>query len=503
MTMNDITASRQLATEVMDRAYDAYQSFQQLSAVTRAQLLEKIAATLESRRAVLVPLARQETHLPEARLNGELSRTTGQLRLFADLLLEGSWVQASIDPALPERTPVPRTDIRSMLRPKGPVVVFGASNFPFAFSTVGGDTASALAAGCPVVVKAHPRHKATSEAVFKAASEAIRDLGLPEAILQHVDLPGYQIGKDLVQAAATAAVGFTGSFQGGQALMRAAAEREKPIEVFAEMSSINPVVVLPGLIKEQSKATAEKLAASIQLGVGQFCTSPGLIFVLQDDQSDTFKADLEASLSSQPGAAMLHEGIVANYHHNLQIVLSQPGVQELVTGKNNPEELLTAPSLASVTAERFLHNKALKTEVFGPFSLLVVANDQQELIEAVASVDGQLTASIFGSDKDLENTAMITPLLHQMTELAGRVIFNEVPTGVEVGHAMVHGGPFPATSYSGYTSVGAASVLRWVRPVCYQNVPDGLLPEALQNKNPLGIWRQIEGEWTKAPLSTN
>ncbi|SEA26780.1 NADP-dependent aldehyde dehydrogenase [Arachidicoccus rhizosphaerae] len=497
---HDITESMNQAAAFMDRAQAAFLQYQHTTAGQRAELLERIAEHLENNRAKLIPLAQAESHLPEGRLNGELSRTTGQLKLFASLIREGSWIQAAIDPALPDRKPFPRTDIRKMLRPKGPVVVFGASNFPFAFSTMGGDTASALAAGCPVVIKAHPGHPGTSKAVFEAAVAAVEALGLPADTIQHVALDGYQIGIDLVQADATAAVGFTGSFQGGQALMQAASERQRPIEVFAEMSSTNPVVVLPDLLNSQPEQTAQKLAGSIALGVGQFCTNPGLIFIRKDQQFEQFQQALITALQTTPAAPMLHPGIVENYHNNLQIVLSQAGVQTLIEGSDEIKDLSITPSLASVTADSFIHNAALKTEVFGPFSLLIVAENQQELLAAIQSVDGQLTASIFGTQKDFTNNADLTSLLDIVSNFAGRVIFNEVPTGVEVCHAMVHGGPFPSTSNSSYTSVGTDAILRWVRPVCFQNFPDSLLPAALQNNNPLGIWRLISGQLTRDSL---
>jgi len=497
---HDLTETMQLAAAVMDRAQAAFLNFQHSTAQRRSELLETIAARLEFNSDALVATAHKESHLPEGRLNGELSRTTGQLRLFAQLLQEGSWVQACIDPATPERKPQPRTDIRKMLRPKGPVVVFGASNFPFAFSTLGGDTASALAAGCPVVIKAHPGHPDTSKAVFNIAREAISLLGLPPDILQHVDEPGTQIGIDLVQAKATAAVGFTGSFQAGRALMEAAAQREAPIEVFAEMSSTNPVVVLPDLLMTAPENTARKLAASVALGVGQFCTNPGLIFITAGPGLEAFQKTFIEALNAVGPAPMLHQGILEHYHNNLQIVLSQAGVDSLLVGKDSDSDLLTSPSLARITADSFLHNSALKTEVFGPFSLLVVAGDHFEQLEALRSLDGQLTTSLFGTEGDLADLNTLQPTLDTLTQIAGRVIFNEVPTGVEVCHAMVHGGPFPATSNSHYTSVGTGAILRWVRPVCYQNFPDTLLPDALKNNNPLGILRQVDGQWTKNQL---
>lgn len=497
---HDINNTTIQAERIMDRAQQAFLSFQHASGKQRAELLETIADALEADRPTLVRVAQEESHLPEARLNGELSRTTGQLKLFADLVREGSWVQASIDPALPDRKPLPRTDIRKMLRPKGPVVVFGASNFPFAFSTLGGDTASALAAGCPVVIKAHPAHPATSKAAFIAASQAIQKLDLPADLLQHVEHTDTQTGIELVKATATTAVGFTGSFQAGYALMKAATQRAVPIEVYAEMSSTNPVVILPELLNSAAEGTAQKLAASVSLGVGQFCTNPGLIFVSKSPQLETFLQAFKTALETTHAAPMLHEGVLAAYHNNLQVVLSQAGVDTLIEGKHVEGTISVAPSLATVTADSFLHNSSLKTEVFGPFSLVIVAENQAELITALESLDGQLTASIFGTEQDLASKTTVTPILDTLTAIAGRVIFNEVPTGVEVCHAMVHGGPFPSTSNGSYTSVGSSAILRWARPVCYQNFPDSLLPAELQNANPLGIWRQLNGDWSKTQL---
>lgn len=496
----DINESTSQAEAVMDRAGLVFRSFQHTTGHQRANLLENIAEALEADRSSLVGLAQQESNLPEARLNGELSRTTGQLKLFAGLIREGSWVQAGIDPALPERKPIPRPDIRKMLRPIGPVLVFGASNFPFAFSTLGGDTASALAAGCPVVIKAHPGHPDTSKAVFETAQKAIHKMGLPADILQHVTQTSVQAGIDLVKAKATAAVGFTGSFQAGTALMQAAGKRAVPIQVYAEMSSTNPVVILPDLLQNAPEATAQKLANSVALGVGQFCTNPGLIFITKNGQAKDFLDAFAKAMAANDAAPMLHPGIVENYHNNLQLVLSQAGVDALVEGKDPSGNLLVKPSLATVTADSFIHNSGLKTEVFGPFSLVVVAENHEELLSALSTIEGQLTASIFGTDRDFSDKDRLTPIVDAATAIAGRVIFNEVPTGVEVCHAMVHGGPFPSTSNSHFTSVGSAAILRWTRPVCYQNFPDLLLPEELQNKNPMGIWRQINGDWTKNKL---
>jgi len=367
----------------------------------------------------------------------------------------------------------------------GPVVVFGASNFPFAFSTAGGDTASALASGSTVVVKGHSAHAGTSLLVYEAIREAISVSGMPEYTLQHVLGPGNTTGKELVMHPFTTGVGFTGSFSGGTALMRYAAERERPVPVFAEMSSINPVVLLPDALAQDADALAKKLAGSITLGMGQFCTNPGLLLGIKSPALEAFLARLGEEVSQVIPQPMLHEGIYTNYQQGLTEM--QPYV--VYKGAGEP-----SPAIATVSGERFLNNRHLSEEVFGPFSLLVECADKAELIKVLQSIAGQLTATIMGTDQDL---AAHRDLISLQTSLAGRVIINDVPTGVEVNSSMVHGGPFPATSDARFTSVGTSAILRWVRPVCFQGFPDALLPEELQNANPRGIWRTVNNEWKK------
>ncbi|MEZ4995862.1 MAG: aldehyde dehydrogenase (NADP(+)), partial [Saprospiraceae bacterium] len=453
-----------------------------------------IAAEIEHLGIDLIHTAMEESNLPEGRLTGERGRTCGQLRLFAKHVLEGSWMDAVIDKAMPDRKPFPRSDIRRMNRPVGPVVVFGASNFPLAFSTAGGDTASALAAGCPVVIKGHPAHPKTSEMVFGAMQKAAADCGLPEGVVQHVSGSEFALGQALVQHPATQGVGFTGSFVGGQALMRYAQERDQPIPVFAEMGSVNPVIFLPDTLAENGDQLAASYAGSITLGVGQFCTNPGLLLAVESPELDHFQQALAAALAEKGLERMLHLGIQENYQKRLKAVLKAKGV----TTVHEPVEevdVLEAPSaLATVPADVFLDNPHLHEEIFGPFSLLVRCENIEQLSKVWQAVGGQLTTTIMGTDTDLEQHADLLDIAEQV---AGRVIFNGVPTGVEVCDAMIHGGPWPSTTDSRFTSVGTSAIQRWLRPVCYQDCPDALLPNALKEANPLGIWRKVNGEFTK------
>lgn len=462
---------------VMRQSLAAFAAYRKTTPAQRASFLEQIAAQLESAREPLTAKAQEESHLPLPRLNGELTRTINQLKMFARLISEGSWVEAAIDKG--------DKDTRKMLMPVGPVVVFGASNFPFAFSTAGGDTASALAAGATVVVKGHSAHAGTSEAVFAAMQEAARLCRMPEHTVQHVLGPGSTAGKALVTHPAAAGVGFTGSFSGGTALLRYAAERERPIPVFAEMSSINPVVLLPDTLHKNTAALAKTLGASITLGMGQFCTNPGLLVALESPVLEDFLQQLGEAVSEAAKHEMLHEGIADNYSAGLAAMLEQKGISVVRNGTG---------TLAKVSAGTFLQNPHFKEEVFGPFSLMVACADKTEMTAVLQSLHGQLTATIMATDSDL---AAHADILELQTSLAGRVILNDAPTGVEVNSSMVHGGPFPATSDARFTSVGASAIKRWVRPVCFQGFPDAWLPEELKDANPRGIWRSVNNEWSK------
>ena len=433
---------------------------------------------------------------PRAALPASGGRTTGQLRLFANLLREGSWVDARINPALPDRLPAPRPDLRRMLVPLGPVVVFGASNFPLAFSVAGGDTASALAAGCPVVCKAHPSHPGTSSLVGSAIRKAAQETGMPDGVfsLLHTDT---DVAQGLVANPAIKAVGFTGSRRGGLALLRVAQERPEPIPVYAEMSAVNPVVILPGAVADEAATVAAGLAASVTLGVGQFCTNPGLVFLLTSKKTDSFLETLASKIRETAPATMLNAGIQEAYRDNIGRIRVMPGVHVLAEATTDATADRTEgrPAVLTTTASQFLSNLELSHEIFGPSSLIVICQTEAELADCLTSLEGQLTATLYATTDELAQSD--TNWIALLREKAGRLLFGGFPTGVEVSEAMTHGGPFPATTDSRSTSVGTAAILRWVRPVSYQSFPDALLPPALQEANPLGIWRNVDGEMKK------
>jgi alpha-ketoglutaric semialdehyde dehydrogenase len=478
---------------VMQNAADAFIAYRKVQPEAKAVFLETIAANMEGLGDALIQQASLETNLPAARLGGERMRTTMQLRMFAQMLREGSWVEASIDTAIPDKTP-PRPDLRKMLLPLGPVVVFGASNFPFAYSTAGGDTASALAAGCPVVVKGHPAHLQTSVMVAGAIADAIKSCGMPEHTFQHVTDSSFEAGKQLVEHPSTTAVGFTGSFTGGKALYDYAAARKTPIPVFSEMGSTNPVVFLPDTIRVNAESVAKQYAGSITLGMGQFCTNPGLMIAVEGEGLDTFLSSLEKEIGAVVPAKMLHSGIHKAYGEKMNAALNQKGVSVVTKATTAPGDMEALPTVAMVDAAVFLKDPLLHEEVFGPYSLLVKCKDIQQLESVWKSLTGQLTTTLMGTDKDFSDHAS---LLDIATAVAGRVVFNGVPTGVEVCPSMVHSGPFPACTDSRFTAVGINAVKRWVRPVCYQNCPQQLLPDALKDGNPAGIWRLVNNEWGK------
>jgi NADP-dependent aldehyde dehydrogenase len=473
----------------------AFQDYRARPAETRAQLLEAIAAEFEALGDGLIERARLETGLGLPRLQGERVRTCNQLRLFAQVVREGSWIDARIDlPSPAGQTPV-RPDLRRMLIPLGPVAVFGASNFPFAFSVAGGDTASAFAAGCPVVVKAHPAHPGTSELVGGAVARAVAACGLPAGLFSLVH-GGPAIGLALVRHPAVAAVGFTGSQAAGRALCEAAAARPHPIPVFAEMSSLNPVFLLPGAIAERAAAIATGLIGSVTLGAGQFCTKPGLVFVQRSPDADAFLAWLAQAAGPAANATMLTPGIRDAFLKVEGRILGAPGVDVLTggsaeaNGARNEGRLM----IARTTAANLRRHPDLATEAFGPFTLLVLCDDADDFAACARGLEGQLTATLHGNAADLAGAGGLIALLEQK---AGRLIINGFPTGVEVAPAMHHGGPYPATSDPHYTSVGTAAILRFARPVCYQGFPEELLPTALHRSNPLGLLRQINGSATR------
>lgn len=478
---------------------EAFARYRECPAAARAHFLETIAAEIEALGDTLLQRANAETGLPLARLQGERARTCGQLRLFARVVREGSWVDARIDPAQPKRTPLPRPDLRRMLIPLGPVVVFGSSNFPLAFSTAGGDTASAFAAGCTVVVKAHRAHAGTGELVGGAINRAIRACELPPAVFSLIHGGGATVGVAMVKHPATSAVGFTGSHAAGRALFDAAASRPHPIPVFAEMSSLNPVFLLPGALRERGPVIARGLRDSFTLGVGQFCTKPGLVFAVAGPETDAFADALAAVVRETPCATMLTRDIRDAFLANRGRITGLAGVEIMATAAAEATAARTEaqPGVAVTTAARFLAEPVLATEAFGPFTLIIRARNDAELAACAAALDGQLTATVHGTPGDL---AAARPLLTRLEQKAGRVLVNGFPTGVEVTHAMNHGGPYPATTDVRHTSVGTAAMLRFARPICYQGFPDSLLPPELQDANPHGLLRLVDGTATRDPL---
>ena len=489
------TASSQDVEYAAQLAASAFSIYGNLAGAEKGKFLRSIAAGMEERGTEIVDRAKLETGLPEARLRGELARTTNQLRLFASVVEEGSWVGARIDPAEPERKPLPRADIRSMLKPLGPVAVFGASNFPLAFSVAGGDTASALAAGNPVIVKAHPAHPGTSDLVGHVIRESVRTCGLPEGVFSLLFDASIEVGTRLVADPLVKAVGFTGSPAAGKALMKLVASRPVPIPCYAEMGSVNPLFVLPGAMRTRSTAIASGLQNSFTLGSGQFCTKPGLVFIPECAESESFTELLEAGVEGLPPQTMLASSIAAKYAAALQARTGEKNLdlaaQSAVEGKLKTQQPV---ALFKSDVASLLSDPRLAEEVFGPTTMLVTYRSREEMIEAATALEGHLTATIHGTEEDL---AAHRDLIAVLESKVGRLLFNGFPTGVEVCHAMVHGGPYPATSDGRSTSVGTQAILRFVRPFCYQDFPDSALPAELQNGNPLGITRMVNGALTK------
>jgi len=474
------------ACELAEAAFDDYRH---APLETRAQFLEAIADNIIALGDTLIERAMAESALPKARLEGERARTVGQLRLFASLVREGRWLAATLDSAQPDRKPLPRSDLRLQKIPVGPVAVFGASNFPLAFSVAGGDAASAFAAGCPVVVKSHPAHLGTSELVGRAVQKAVADSGLPEGTFSLVVGAGNAIGEALVAHPAIQAVGFTGSRRGGLALVDIAAKRPVPIPVFAEMSSINPVFALPGALAARGDTLAAAYVDSVTLGVGQFCTNPGLVIGLADSDLDDFIDNAAAALEKKGTQTMLTAGIAAAYQDGVEH--RDAAAKRIATGEKSEASSGALPALYRVSAEEFLAKPQLAEEIFGPTSVIVVCGDEDEMILVARSLEGQLTATLLMEKDDVELARRLLPVLERK---AGRILANGFPTGVEVAYAMVHGGPYPATSDSRSTSVGAMAIERFLRPVCYQDLPAALLPQALADDNPLLLWRLRDGQ---------
>ncbi|HTR27942.1 MAG TPA: aldehyde dehydrogenase (NADP(+)) [Puia sp.] len=492
MNVQDATAAE--IDAVMNTAWEAFQVYRQTTLQQRGSLMRGIAKQIDAIGDLLIETAMRETNLPEARLRNERARTQFQLTSYADAAETGHWLEVRIDTA---DTAKGDPDIRKWQVPLGPVVVFGASNFPFAYSTAGGDTASALAAGCPVIVKAHPAHPETSELVAQAVTRAVRAEGLPDGVFAHVHGAGTETGRLLVTHTHTRAVGFTGSYGGGKALFDWANQRKVPIPVFAEMGSINPIFLLPGKLAASAREVAATIAGSITLGVGQFCTNPGLLIGIEGDDLDLFIEELGAAISRAIPGTMLHSGIARAFSEKRGAALAQSGVATVAVSGTEPATDQGVPTLASATAEAFFRNPLLHQEVFGPYSLVIQCKHPDEMLKVARHMEGQLTATLMATEQDITNH----PELVQATQdICGRLILNGVPTGVRVALSMQHGGPFPATTDSRFTSVGADGIRRWTRPVAYQNWPNRLLPQALQDINSITIWRIVNNRLTKDPI---
>lgn len=486
-TTEEINAAVQLASE----AFIAYRS---VSGVKKAAFLNAIADEILVLGAALIKTYCKESGLPEGRAIGERGRTVGQLQSFAKLLLEGSWVEATIDTAQPNREPQPKPDLRKLLVPLGPVVVFGASNFPLAFSTAGGDTAAALAAGCPVIVKSHPMHSGTGELVASAILQAAKKTGMPNGIFSNLNSSGIEVGSQLVKHPGVKAVGFTGSIKGGRALYDLAAQREEPIPVFAEMGSINPVVILPEALKNRGKALAATYAGSITVGTGQFCTNPGLLLAIKSEALSRFIQDLSNEIVKVEPSCMLHPNIVEAYENKKEKAVAQSGITVTAAYTTKVNANYARQTITTVEGQTFLENPTLHQEVFGPYSIVVQCANAKQLERIISKLEGQLTATVIADNQEASTYPEVIAALQNRV---GRLIFNGVPTGVEVCAAMTHGGPYPASTDSRFTAIGIHSIKRWVRPFSYQDWPNALLPEALKNENPLSINRVIDGQQTR------
>ena len=489
-------ATQEEIAEATALAQSAATSFSQVSAKERAAFLNAIADEIMALGDELIQRAMAESALPEGRITGERGRTCNQLKAFASLLEEGSFVNATIDTAIPDRQPLPKVDLRKMDIPLGPVAVFGASNFPLAFSTAGGDTASALAAGCPVIAKGHESHLGTNELVSSAILKAAEKTSMPNGVFSMVN-GGVEVGQALITDPIIQAVGFTGSYRGGKAIFDAAAKREQPIPVYAEMGSTNPVLLLAEKLNTSAEALAEQLAGSVTLGVGQFCTNPGLIIGIESDALNTFSQALGKALAAAAPATMLNRGIADVYEATSSALANEAGVTTLAA-KQTTSGNQASPLAMEVSGDTLLANPKLHQEVFGPFTLLVKCSSSTQMAEVVAKLEGQLTGTVMATENDLASN---DDIIQALQNKVGRILFNGVPTGVEVCPSMHHGGPFPSTTNPKYTSVGTDAIHRFMRPICYQSWPQAALPDALKNDNPLGIWRTVDGGFTNKPIS--
>ena len=490
---NELTfyeASNDELEEAVNLASIAFKEFRKTTGKQKALFLNTIADEILALDDLLIETYCSETGLPAGRAKGERGRTIGQLRNFANLVAEGSWVEASIDTADPERTPAPKPDLRKMLIPLGPIVVFGASNFPLAYSTAGGDTAAAFAAGCPVIVKSHPMHAGTGELVASAIVKAAIATGMPNGVFSNLNSSGIAVGVDLVKHPKVKAVGFTGSIKGGRALLDLAAKREEPIPVFAEMGSVNPVVILPEALYKNGKNLAKTYAGSITLGTGQFCTNPGLLLGIKSAELTAFIQNLGKEILQIQPSVMLHPTIIGAYEANKDNTIAQNNIEVVAQYNDEVQPNFAQQVITTVEGQTFLDNSTLHQEVFGPFSMVVQCKDTRQLEEIISQLEGQLTGTIIAENDEIVSHSKIIEALQNRV---GRIIYNGVPTGVEVSPSMVHGGPYPSSTDSRFTAVGINSIKRWVRPFSFQDWPNSLLPDELKDENPLGISRHEDG----------
>lgn len=487
-------ATEQEIDDAAMAASAAYPLYRQTTPEERACFLETIADELDALNDEFIGYVCQETALPEGRIRGERTRTSNQMRLFAKVLRRGDFLGARIDTAQPDRKPMPKVDLRQYRVALGPVAVFGASNFPLAFSVAGGDTASALAAGCPVVVKAHWGHMVTSEYVAMAITRAVERCAMPVGVFNMIY--GDMVGQSLVKHPAIKAVGFTGSLRGGRAIFDLAAAREEPIPVFAEMSSINPVIVLPKALQNRGAKIGHELIDSANMGAGQFCTKPGIVLGMKSAEFSACIKVMAEAVEGKPAQVMLNQGVFANYQQGVNRLEEKSGVSLLALGQSVDGQ--AQPRLYQADSELLLaEDELLQEEVFGPLCIVIEVADEDALLRALAKMRGQLTGTILADETDLADFEAVTSLFE---EKVGRILLNGYPTGVEVCDSMVHGGPYPATSDARGTSVGTLAIDRYLRPVCYQNYPDEMLPAALKNANPLQLLRLVDGELTRAPI---
>lgn len=476
----------------------AFLTYSEISYIRRAEFLEAIADEIMQLGDSLIERCTMETGLPKGRIESERTRTCNQLKMFAEVLREGWWLDARIDTADPERIPVPKPDIRRLLKPIGPIAVFGASNFPLAFSTAGGDTASALASGCPVVYKSNSSHPGTNALVASAIIKAAKSSDMPDGVFSALNLT-HEYATKLVEHPAIKGAGFTGSRKVGMSLYYAGVNRPEPIQVFAEMSSVNPVILLEDALESNGRGIARDLANSVTMGMGQFCTNPGLILMVETKVGNEFLQYFKEAFRTIPPSSMLNKNIYNSYVQGTGFLQGNDHAELIASSErgSEPQKNESLPMAFAVKAKDFLQDNSLKEEVFGPVTIFVLCKDKEELIVVLRSLEGQLTATIHSGGSDPAFEGSVTQLIAQKS---GRVIYGGYPTGVEVCHSMQHGGPFPATSYAASTSVGSAAIARFVRPIAYQDFPDHLLPDALKNSNPLNIPRLINGEWVHSQI---